>query len=188
MKGLLRHGLGFGDVRVHIEESATKPIILETLKELVETGGIIVVYFSGHGVQILKEELDAKDSEEKDTEAIDSEEDEGIVLADTSWRRETEKDWNERGGTLLTGRDLEPLLRRSQEVGGMVTLIFDCCYSGRLYRKSINSVGRPNTLLSIVSSKVLHICDTRRASRRQEVGTLEVVRTNLYIWRHQTVC
>jgi len=122
LSGLLTHGFGFGDVKELTGPRATTSAILEQITSLADRvqSGVVVLYFSGHGAS--------------------QQDDEGFLPSDISF--EYRNGTGGGGGHAITGKILLPLLQRMLSKQIAVTLLYDCCYSGRIYRGEYNGAMR----------------------------------------------
>lgn len=117
MEGMLqRNGFQPQDIKVLEGDSATRDNILASLEELAsiaEKRSVVIIYFSGHGYQ------------------LDDEFDEGLLPAGLTREMVDRFHIND---VCITGEHFKPHLYQLIQKGCMVNTIFDCCFSGRLYR------------------------------------------------------
>lgn len=127
MKGMLmRNGFFSQNIKVLMGAEASRENILKFLAEFssrMDRRSIVVIYFSGHGYEFV--EFDPQKSGQKHF-------DQGIVPAD-----QNETEFNKgfvRGNAVITGDHLKPYFSELIEKDCAVITIFDCCFSGRMYR------------------------------------------------------
>ncbi|XP_078353455.1 uncharacterized protein LOC144638138 [Oculina patagonica] len=117
MKGMLcRNGFPLENIKVLEGQMATRENILSSLGEVscqAETGSVVVIHFSGHGYEL--------------TDACDQ----GLIPATLTKEMVDEYHIYD---TCITGEHLKPYLLKLNQKGALVNTIFDCCYSGRMYR------------------------------------------------------
>lgn len=125
IRNLLKTYFGFSneDIRILVDERATKQNILFRLEKLVtnaKPGDLIVFHFSGHGSQI----------RDRDMDELKDHMDELICPWDMNW-----------DDGFITDDMLKEILNTlNKEV--MMEIILDCCHSGTGTRN--NSLGRPS--------------------------------------------
>ncbi|KXJ14598.1 Metacaspase-7 [Exaiptasia diaphana] len=103
-------------IKVLKDDQATKKNILKELSELTEScesHSVVLVYYTGHGTYL-------EDSQ-----------DEGLCPTVSQCQTEPEEPKEER---CITGQDLSPFFEALSKKSVYCTVIFDCCYSGHLYR------------------------------------------------------
>lgn len=130
MHSVLRHGFAFGNINIIRGKEATREAILQGIEKLQDCKGVIVVYISGHGARWTRGKRD-----------------EGILPADIAFKTSSEREWREGGSAAaITGIDLKPILERMMMTSEnrtaandapAVTLIFDTCHSGSVYRGDV---------------------------------------------------
>ncbi|KAK6352577.1 hypothetical protein TWF730_009401 [Orbilia blumenaviensis] len=116
---------------------------LDSIEKRMEPGGLVYIHFSGHGIQRGEVEL------EKTANGGDSLR--GAALATTDVLLD--------GGTYLTGYQLGLHIKTMTTVLGLrVTLVLDCCFSGRGLRDVvISGTYTPRTIIDCRDTSVLDI-------------------------------
>jgi metacaspase-1 len=130
MHDVLKSYFGFGndEIRVLVNDRATKAAIVHRLEEMVgqaTEGDLLVFHFSGHGSQI---------RDRNDDESLSDHLDELICPHDMNWN-----------DGYITDDDLERIFRGLRE-GALLEVILDCCHSGTGGKES--EVGPPAGLES----------------------------------------
>ncbi len=110
---LLRYQLGFRneDIRVLLDDRATRRAILDRLTWMVDSAGngdVLVFHFSGHGTRI----------RDRDGDELRDQMDELICPWDMNW-----------DGTYIVDDDLESIFGRLPD-GANLEVFLDCCHSG----------------------------------------------------------
>lgn len=113
---------GFQEENVKVLEGlmASRASILASLEELTvkaQKGSVVVIYYSGHGYSFDAEKAGYFD--------------EGLIPGDLT--KEMVDDYHI-FDTCITGEHFKPHLSKLINKGALVNVIFDCCFSGRLYR------------------------------------------------------
>lgn len=117
MTGMLcRNGFLLENIKVLEGQDATRENILSSLEEVsrkAESGSVVVIHFSGHGYE-LPDQFD-----------------QGLIP--TTLTREMVDEYHIYD-TCITGEHFKPHLLELHKKGALVNTIFDCCFSGRMYR------------------------------------------------------
>nr|XP_058943153.1 uncharacterized protein LOC131771391 isoform X2 [Pocillopora verrucosa] len=113
---------GFQPENIKVLEGllASRASILASLEELsvrAQKGSVVVVYYSGHGHSFDVEQAGYFD--------------EGLIPGDLT--REMVDEYHILD-TCITGEHFNPHLSKLINKGALVNVIFDCCFSGRMYR------------------------------------------------------
>ena len=118
MQMILRHVFGFSDIRSLLGSMATRDGIMKALNAVAEESGVVVVYMSGHGTHWRDE--------------VKKKQDEGFLASDIAFKTNKDAEFRE-GSEAITGETLRGVLEEMVQRAA-VTLLFDTCYSGSLYR------------------------------------------------------
>jgi len=134
LAGLLRTGQGFPADHIVslVDEQATRKAILSAMERLtdrVETGDLVLIYFSGHGTS----------SHEYKPWGFDAYT--GALLPYDFKMSENVEEMI--GGLIVGRRDIRPILERLDRKSPRVLAIFDACYSGFTIRSSRKPTARP---------------------------------------------
>jgi hypothetical protein len=116
-------GLGFdkNNIRPLKNNDATKSNILANFKQLhviLQKGDILVIHYSGHGKQVVDDDIDTQKGLKEEADGYD----EAILCYD---------------GKFLIDDEIHEILQQIQrKIGerGQVITFFDCCYSGTMTR------------------------------------------------------
>lgn len=116
-------GIGFSSSSIDLlqNEQATKPQIIEAFNKLnqkIKKGDIVIIYYSGHGEQIIDDDIDPQKSTREEVDGKD----ESIVCYH---------------GENIIDDDIQTFLTRiRQNLGadGQLIVFFDCCFSGTMAR------------------------------------------------------
>jgi uncharacterized caspase-like protein len=157
-----RLGVREADIEVLTDAQATKPNILASLRRLEQRssrGDHVIVYFSGHGTSRLSN---------------DSEANAAVVPYGSGAFITWEYSPDDRANGIIVGRtEMQPIIRRLEEGGRSLFVVYDSCFSGNAVR-SIAAIRDPDELdkrliperFATDGSQVLHVDRPREASPR----------------------
>lgn len=132
---LNRNGFQIENMKVLEGDMASHSNILSSLEELsstAERGSVVVIYFSGHGYE-LGEEFD-----------------QGLLPAGLTPQMVSDFQIYD---VCITGKHFKPHLLKLIQKDCLVNTIFDCCFSGRMYRGFEERDGHPLTPKQLAFSK-----------------------------------